>query len=96
MKISSGLFNNIVLQRSRADRCDVEFDGRCSGSGTLQAKVRLNGKTVRGFGRVNLGRAVQRKFKGRLKGLKTGGPYEIELKILGRGAKVVDELEIGE
>ena len=94
MRISRGLFDNVVLQRNRADRCDAELEGRCTGSGALQAKVRLNGQTVRGFGRVNIGRAVRGKFTGRLKGLKTGGPYEIELKIVGHKGAVLDQLLI--
>lgn len=83
MKIETGLFNQIVLQRTRRDVSDAAFTGTCKTTGPVQARVTRNGRTVRGFGGAKVGQAQRGRFSGAIKGLKAGGPYDISLCIGG-------------
>jgi len=90
MDIVEGLLSHMVLQRNRLSVSDAPFSGRCKVSGTLMARVRSEGETVRGFARVRVGRAGGGKLTGRLKGLPIGGPYDVELRVVDAEGRVLD------
>ena len=94
MDIVEGLLSHMVLQRNRLGVSDAAFSGRCKVSGTLMARVRSGGKTVRGFARVRVGRATGGKLTGHLKGLPTGGPYDVELKVADSSGSTCDSLVV--
>jgi sialate O-acetylesterase len=79
MKIDTGLFNHMVLQRNSKNVSEAGFSGHCAASGPLTATVRLGKKTVKGFANATVGSAARGNMQGTLKGLPVGGPYEIEL-----------------
>lgn len=81
MKMTSGLWDRMVVQRQRGGACDVPLVGACAASGALRVTVRAGGKILRGWRDVRIGEARQGKFRGRLRGLKTGGPYAVDLRI---------------
>ena len=88
MKITSGLFDNMVLQRDRQNISQAHFKGECQHAGVLFARVKNGGKTTK------VGICKNGKFKGVLTGLKTDGRYEIELFIKDRPGKVVEKTRI--
>lgn len=88
MKISTGLFDRMVLQRTARHHCDVLVSGQATTDGEL--RLRIGRQSWRGVGRVKRGR-----FQFRLTTLRTGGPYTIELEVR-RGDAVVDRLTVRE
>lgn len=83
MEVLTGLFDRMVLQRNGRDVSDAAISGRCDGKGAVSARITRDGRAVRGFARVAVGRAGGGKFTVRLKGLPVGGPYDVELRING-------------
>ncbi|MGE5557235.1 MAG: sialate O-acetylesterase [Bacillota bacterium] len=81
MKVIKGLFNNMVLQRNKENVCEAAFEGECRYEGTLRLYAKKEGKEVKGFHAVEAGMAKKRAFRGVLKGLPAGGPYEINLAV---------------
>lgn len=81
MKITMGLFDNMVLQRDRRNRSRAYFKGEADRDGALFVRVGARGKTMKGFERIKAGRVRQNKLAGLLKGLPAGGPYDIEISI---------------
>ncbi len=94
MNLTMGLFNRMVLQRNRKNRCDARFAGKCSGAGRIVARITRRGGVVKGFEHIQVGRAVRGAFRGRLRGLSAGGPYEIELQLKSGGGQVLDSTRI--
>ena len=62
------------------------FEGASASSGTVEARVLCDGRVVAGFEWVEVGRARNGRFEGRLQGLPAGGPYEITLRVRDQGA----------
>jgi len=54
MKITEGLFDNMVLQRAQGNRSDAAFSGECSGAGALRATVRAQGRVLAGFNDIEV------------------------------------------
>lgn len=95
MKMSFGLFDGMVVQRNGSGVSCQSFAGSCTGSGDLVASAvcRKGGKSVKGLKSVKIGSASGNKFKGVLKGLPTGGPYDIKLEVVS-GKKTVESLTV--
>ncbi len=90
MKIETGLFDHMVLQRSVRGVSDARITGRCPERGAVAATVTAGGKPVRG---VRLtGRVGRDRFELRLRGVPTGGPYDVTLRIGAQTATVRDVL----
>ena len=92
MKIESGLFHHMVVQRNRNNSSDADFSGTCAASGALLATVRRGKIMIKGFASVPVGKAARGRIKGCLKGLPAGGPYTIELRIGNEKLTVKDVL----
>ncbi len=75
----------MVLQRNRAGVSQARTAGVCRVAGAVEAHVRLGGRTLPGWNWKRVGAARKRKFAARLDGLRTGGPYDIVLRIRERG-----------
>ncbi len=95
MQITEGLFSRMVLQRTRTDKTRAAFAGTCQAPGTVQARVRTNGRTLRGWNFKKVGQAKGRRLQGRIDGLPVGGPYDIDLRIVDKG-QAVDELSVSD
>ena len=93
MQITEGLFSRMVLQRDKSNKSRAAFAGRCKASGAVEARVRLKGKTVRGWNFKRVGQAKRGRMAGAIKGLPVGGPYDIDLRISAKG-KVLEELPV--
>lgn len=81
MHITIGLFNHMVLQRNKRDASEASFAGTCTARGQVTATVRRGKAVVKGLSGVIVGTARRGRFAGCLKGIPTGGPYSIELRI---------------
>ena len=96
MKVETGLFDHMVLQRVKGNVSDAIFTGTCSATGTLKARVTRNGKALNGMAALAVGKAARGKFEGRLKGIQVGGPYNIELSIDGADGKPAEKLAVND
>lgn len=94
MEITSGLFDNMVLQRDPNDVCDALFSGQCSYSGTVLARVKEDGVVLDDVDGVVVGKSQGSKIRGRLKDLHVGGPYDIELWVVDKRGMVCDRVRI--
>ncbi|MCC6424480.1 MAG: sialate O-acetylesterase [Phycisphaerales bacterium] len=79
MKIESGLWDHMVLQRNKRGVSEAKIIGRTIWRGDIVATVWKGNKPLRGWNQRKVGKAAGEKFSAILKGLETGGPYNIEL-----------------
>lgn len=80
MKIETGLFDHMVVQRNKKHVSEAHFSGLCAATGAVKVTVRQGNKGVKGFANATVGTASRGKMSGCLKGLPVGGPYDIDLK----------------
>ena len=85
MQISEGLFSQMVLQRNKSNQSRAKFAGVSKAAGTVEARVRAKGRVLPGWNWKRVGTATGRKFTGQISGLKTGGPYDVDLRISKKG-----------
>jgi sialate O-acetylesterase len=90
MDIETGLFDYMVLQRSRKDVSDQAVAGRATATGRVEATISAGGRVLRGWARKPVGRAARGRFEARIRGLPAGGPYRIELRMHGRAGDAGD------
>lgn len=91
MEILTGLFDHMVLQRNRRGVSEGLITGTSTAGGIVKAAVSRRGKVVVGLGNLTIGRCRHGKFSGTLKGLPTGGPYDVRLNIENSGGHILDE-----
>lgn len=94
MNIQQGLFDHIVLQRTSRNQSDAAFAGTCGVEGSLHARVTAKGRKLRGFDGVKVGLAAHGALRGRLRGLPSGGPYQIDFRIVNRAGECLDRLRV--
>lgn len=89
MNIESGLMPNQVLQRDAKGRATARICGtiKTGVEGEVTVRVRCRGRMVKGFNGQRIGAARDGIWIAVLKGLLTGGPYEITFEV-GRSARV--------
>ena len=90
MKIMTGLFDHMVLQRARRGGSDAPITGEVQTNGPVLATVRTAHGLLRGCHARTIGRADNGKFTARLKGLPPGGPYRITLSVTDAKTAVTD------
>jgi hypothetical protein len=90
MRIESGLFNSMVMQRDKNNLSDQLIIGE--GSGEITIRGTYKGRALRGFSKIKVGHAIKGRFKVRLKGLPVGGPYKIDLSYDSDSSTVKDVL----
>jgi len=95
MKIETGLFSHMVVQRNKKNISEASFSGQCEANGPVTATVRKGKTLVKGFAGAKVGTASRGKMSGCLKGLPVGGPYDIELKA-GTETLVIKDVLVGD
>ncbi|MHB9130573.1 MAG: sialate O-acetylesterase [Armatimonadota bacterium] len=95
MKITTGLFDHIVLQRDAQNFSDALITGTCTTDGPVQARVLQDGTPVNGLNGQVIGQVKDDAFEARLCGLPAGGPYEVELTI-GSDRLTVHDVLVGD
>jgi hypothetical protein len=100
MKIEHGLMQGQVLQRNVDGVASVFLRGRCKGVGTIQFRVKGARKRAGISNWQSVGEAIGSRFEVRVEGLPTGGPYQVEFRIV-KGRKIlstcfVDDVFVGD
>ena len=96
MKILTGLYSNMVIRRNGLGLSEQPFSGDCNWQGNLIVTVKdSEGEIIEGFNAIKAGKAENGSFSGILKGLKTGGPYNINLRI-GKESLLVKNILVGD
>ncbi len=90
MKITSGLFNHMVLQRNVRNVSEARFSGTAVADGILQATVHRGRRVLPGFSALILGAAKRGRFEACLRGIPAGGPYHVSLQVTDATGGVVD------
>ncbi len=91
MKIEKGLFDNMVLQRNKANASEAEICVRVRKPGLLKAAVTRKGKEVPGC-RLLLRKSTEEQLiNACLTGIPTGGPYDIRLTLENTTGKSLEE-----
>lgn len=90
MIIECGLFKNMVMQRNSKNVSEGHFWGTAKANGIVSASVKKSGKTLSGFKNIKVGEAKRGKLSGIIKGLKVGGPYDVELTITDPHGKKIE------
>lgn len=86
--IEKGLFDNMVMQRNREDVSEQKFSGTTAETSEVFYSCGNSGKIL-------CGEAKNGHFSGVLKGLKTGGPYDLELSV-GREKRRIGNILVGD
>ena len=95
MKIETGLFDHMVVQRNKKNVSEARFSGTCITDGMVKATVRRSNGAMKNFAGIKVGTASRGRMAGSINGLPAGGPYEIELKV-GDEKLVVRDLLVGD
>jgi sialate O-acetylesterase len=91
MEIQSGLFSHMVMQRNARNRSEAAIRGTASADGDLVVRACQRGRPVPGWTARKIGRVSRKQVKAVLSGLPTGGPYDLDLRVIRKG-EVVDHL----
>lgn len=97
--ITSGPANEQVLQRDGDGRAEISLSGAAlkANNKFVEARVLLNNAPVAGLDWTSLGKIQANKWKGELKGLPTGGPYKLEVRLAGAPTVLtVENLLVGD
>jgi len=95
MKIVSGLFDHMVLQRNGTNVSEACLEGLSTHNGPVLVTVRKKGKPFAAWRETKIGQAKNGRFTAGLKGLPTGGPYDIEL-LIGKDSLSVRDVLVGD
>lgn len=100
MKITHGLMQGQVLQRNADGKGSATIRGTCDVRGNVELRVLKAGKIPRGHEWHIAGRSDGKTFCATVTGVRTGGPYRVELRAR-KGRKIaarvsVDELFVGD
>jgi len=94
MQIIEGIFDHMVLQRDGHGVCDVDVRGTCSTFGRVVASARSRGKIACGLAARDCGAAGKGRFQARLRGLESGGPYDIVMEVRNSANKCVERVRV--
>lgn len=94
MRITSGLFDHMVLQRTSGNGCDTTITGAAAANGLVTARVAARTGATKGFASRVIGRARRGRFSARLRGLPAGGPYDVKLVVRGANGTAAETLSI--
>jgi len=93
IKIDTGLFDSMVLQRNRRDVSDALITGACPGIARLTARLTGKGGKVKRCTVISVAKPRANRFQVRLTGIPVGGPYDITLTALdSTGSKIATRL----
>jgi hypothetical protein len=93
MKILTGLFPHMVLQRNTRNQSDSTITGTAEVDGDLVVSATSSGKTLRGWTGKKIGKVTRKRFKADLKGLPSGGPYDLQVSV-NKGKNVLEQTVI--
>ncbi|MDD5679084.1 MAG: sialate O-acetylesterase [Kiritimatiellae bacterium] len=94
MHITSGLFDHMVLQRTSRNICDVTITGTAAADGLVTSRITARAGAGKGLASRVIGRARRGQFSARLRGLPSGGPYDVELSVRSVNGTAAETLSI--
>lgn len=83
MNIQSGLMAGQVLQRNAKNLGTVRIDGEVAGAGAIEARILKGRQPLKGWNWRPVGKAVSGHFQTVLDRIPVGGPYTVELRVVG-------------
>ena len=95
MKIETGLFPHMVLQRDGKVAQKAAVTGTCEEKGNVYARVLANGEELRGWKKRKAGMSDGKRFTATMAGLPVGGPYDVEL-TCGEESVLVKDVLVGD
>mgnify|MGYP001809915403 CR=1 FL=1 len=81
MEIRNGLFPHMVLQRTAQNVSRAVIEGTSTLSGAVETRVMVGNASLAGLDWERIGSARRGRFAAILKGVPTGGPYTVELRV---------------
>lgn len=86
LEVTSGLTSYQVLQRDATNHADVEIAGTVTAEGadSIEARILRRRLVVEGFDWDQVGTVSGDRWTGNIKALPVGGPYQVELRALGK------------
>jgi len=93
MKITSGLFDHMVLQRNENNVCEAKIGGTYKTQGVLKALVTKSKKAEKNIS-IETTSTKGLEFKAILKEIPCGGPYDIRISVEDVSGKILDSLTI--
>lgn len=88
LKITGGLTHNQVIQRDTRGFGEVKLWGEIEGvsGGVIELRVVRNSLTLEGLDWHPIGKVDNSQWGGQLRGIPTGGPYRVDLRVMGAAA----------
>ncbi len=101
LKVTSGLVNNQVIQRGVDERASLQISGSVSDKRAIgkfvEARVTQKGAPLAGLDWVPLMKVKNGKWSGDMKGIPTGGPYRLEIRVSGiPNTASIDDFLVGD
>lgn len=101
IRITGGISDQQVLQRSLQQAADLSITGTVSGKKTdkkwIDARITSGGKVLPNFDWVPVGRVQKQSWTANLLGIPTGGPYRMEFRMQGgTSVAAVDDVLVGD
>lgn len=93
MKVLHGLMDGQVLQRDKRGNGTATISGGCGATGRVELRIMQKGRPVKGGEWHAAGVAEKKTFHAVLSGLRTGGPYGVEMRIR-QGSRTLESLAI--
>ena len=92
MRIETGLFPHMVLQRDGKVAQKATVTGTCEEKGNVYAHVLADGTELCGWKKRKVGTSDGKRFEATMAGLPVGGPYDVELACGGESVLAEDVL----
>jgi len=96
MKLLTGLFNRIVLQRNARNVSDVLVTGTASMNGPIRITAHRGSRRLAGFTDKLAGKSSRGIFRIRLAGLPAGGPYTLTLRLTNHSGQTLDSIVVND
>lgn len=99
LRITRGVKDDQVLQRTAEDRAHVSMSGVASGVNgqSIEARVTRENMVVEGLDWFSIAKVESGEWTGEVQGIPTGGPYRIEVRIAGSSHSfIVNNVLVGD
>lgn len=93
MKITHGLLTGQVLQRNKDGKGGALLRGRCKARGDVDIRVLKAGKVLPCHNWKMAGKSEAKSFEAVLANLRTGGPYQVELRV-SNNRRILEQMRI--
>ena len=99
LKLTSGLFDDQVIQRGAEERADIQLSGSAPANGKyIEARIlKKDGSVLTGYDWKVVDKVERGRWQGQVKGVPTGGPYKLEIRVAGSATPLaINNLLVGD